>query len=153
LTGTASGNECGAGGFSNCSFNGSPSIIKFGESGTLAVLDKNTNFPSIDGSEFQFTNLGTNNQSGTWTYTPGAGDPGITAFIVFAGNVQNQYTGSGLTGSWTTPSNKDLSHITFFDTAIVPLPAALPLLGTGLLGLWGIGRMRRNIDEGSAAAA
>ena len=40
-----------------------------------------------------------------------------------------------------------------FSGTVVPLPAALPLLGTGLLGLWGIGRMRRNTSEGSAQPA
>lgn len=37
------------------------------------------------------------------------------------------------------PNIDKISHI----TSVVPLPAALPLLGTGLLALWGIGRMRR----------
>jgi hypothetical protein len=40
-------------------------------------------FPSIDGSEFSVSlnNIG-NNGGGSWTYTPGPGDPLITAFVI-----------------------------------------------------------------------
>ena len=45
-------------------------------------------------------------------------------------------------GSWTTPENLELSHITFYDTAVVPIPAAVWLFGSALAGL-GFTRRRR----------
>jgi len=150
-SGTAQGNECAGGSFSSCTFNGSPAIIRF--NGNLGVEAISTNFPTVTGAEFTLTSTdATGNSTGNWSYTPGTGDPGITGYIVFAGNVQNQFTGTGTSGSWATATGQDLSHITFFDTRVVPLPAALPLLGSGLVALWGVGRMRRQ-GSGEHAAA
>jgi hypothetical protein len=141
-SGTASGNECAGASFSSCTFNGSPAIIRF--NGDLGVEAISTNFPTVTGAEFTLTSTDpTGNSTGTWSYAPGAGDPGITGYIVFAADQQNHFTGTGFSGSWATATGQDLSHITFFDTAVVPLPAALPLLGSGLVALWGLGRMRR----------
>lgn len=49
-------------------------------------------------------------------------------------------------GDWSTPGGKNLSHITFYDSeapvTVVPVPAAVWLFGSGLLGLAGIARKR-----------
>lgn len=149
------GNECGAGGFENCTVTvGSittPTIIKFGAGLTVGGSDFQINttlFPSVTGNEFSFTDLGykEGNEiiSGTFTYTPGDGDPLITAFAVKAGDGYTLYTNGGAAISsfnWSTPDRKGVSHITFFDTAApIPLPAGGVLLLTALAGL---GLMRR----------
>ena len=46
-------------------------------------------------------------------------------------------------GDWTTPNNKNLSHITFYDTSEIPLPAAVWLFGSALAGVAFV-RRRRN---------
>jgi hypothetical protein len=106
-------------------------------------------FASIDGSEFSFDFGNDGTADGTWTYTPDdfPDDPLVTGYTAKAGNGYNAFywdggAGNQFTGGWETPERKELSHIAFYDT-VVPLPAALPLLGSGLLALWGIGRMRR----------
>ena len=144
----------------------SPVIAKFDEG--LSLDEANTDlFPSIDGSEFGFSDLGDDNSTGTWTYTAGTNDPGIRYWATKASNgfilswevdeialsdggvcdVADVFTLDCLdaaqvqtSNSWTTPDGKELSHITFYDTAVVPVPAAVWLLGSALGGL---GFMRR----------
>ena len=150
----------------------SPVIAKYG--GDLTVSETNgTVFPSIDGTEFSFSNTTTDNKTGTWTYTQGAGDPGVRYWATKAGpdfllfwevddaavagggacDVTDVYTLACLQealvvteSDWTTPDNKELSHITFYDTSVtptggeIPIPAAVWLFGSGL-GL--LGWMRR----------
>ncbi len=80
--------------------------------------------------------------SGDWTYT-GAGL--VDLFIVKAGNdyAVYQYTDSNTMnmrnmGIWDTSAlgNKGMSHVTAY-TSAVPIPAALWLFASGLLGLLG----------------
>ncbi len=146
----------------------SPVIAKF--NGDLSLDETNgTVFPSVDGSEFGFSNTTASNKTGTWSYNSGTGDPGVRYWATKAGpnftlfwevddaailsggacDVADVYTLSCLdiaqvvsTGDWTTPSNKSLSHITFYDTGVVPVPAAVWLFGSGLLGLVGVARRR-----------
>lgn len=163
------GNDCSGyfniglkNGFPNCRVDGSPSIIKFDED--LDVDEVSVNYPTIDGSEFSFSGLGASNSSGTWTYTPndlGVGeDPavrfwsakagnGFYLFYVTPGGVLNRSLAESVTtGTWVTPSGKELSHITFYDTGdfppVVDEPATLVLLGLSLLGL-GVARRRRSV--------
>ncbi len=166
-------------GFGSCQIVGdttlSPVIAKFNAS--LILSETNTLFPSVDGSEWAFSNLGSSNSTGDWSYTPGAGDPGIRFWAAKAGNDfklfwevsdaaaagvcagQGDFGTTGLigacldaatvvnSGSWSTPGLRDLSHLTFYDTAAppgnVPEPGTLALLGIGLAGIGFARRMRR----------
>lgn len=148
---TFSGNECGSGGFDSCTYDGSPTIAKFNyDDGTPGAIElNNTVFPSISGGEFTISL--TTDGSGSWSYTPGAGDPVvITAFAVKAGNAYSIFewddtsgtSYSGIAWDTSTLSGKALSHITFFDTGLAPVP--LPAAGLLLVGaLGGLGLMRR----------
>ena len=64
-------------------------------------------FPSIDGSEFVLSFADAVGTSGTWTYTPGAGDPGITFWVAKGGAFFNLFTDDSgaavTTGTWVTP--------------------------------------------------
>ena len=152
----------------------SPVIAKFNAS--LGVSEINALFPSVTGGEWSFSNTSAGNASGDWSYAPGTDDPGIRFWAAKAGNDfklfwevsdadaagacagQGNYGDTGLigacldaalvvtSGSWTTPGSKDLSHLTFYDTAPpptrMPEPGTIGLLGLGLLGI-GMARRRR----------
>jgi hypothetical protein len=160
LVGYVDGNDCSGvyGTSPNCTafdpinedapaFEPTPQIVKFEVDQTNNTFTEdgiNPIFPSIDGSEFEFTNLGDEAKTGTWTYTPDANDPVITAFALKSGNGFWLYavTGGETTFSWSI--SKGLSHITFYDgAAVVPIPAAAVLFGSALLGVAGIGFRRR----------
>ena len=120
--------------------NQSPVIAKFdGE------WEFNTSlFPTVDGSEWTFSAGPLSTLTGSWTYTPGDGDPVITHWVAKYGNKFNLYdmTGPNPT-TWSLEGNA-LSHLTFYDTGDgdgdgdggnVPEPGSLVLLGAGLIGL------------------
>lgn len=122
-----------------------PIIIKFNfnNDGSLGQIEINPLFGSIDGNEFSFTSTGQG--TGTWTYTPGAGDPAITAFTAKGGDAFNLFSTGGVYTdvSYVTPNNASgnpagLSHLSFYDTdgsEQLPEPGSLALLGLGLLVL------------------
>lgn len=131
--------------------------------------------PFVKSSDWTFTNLLTDNKGGTWTYTGGYPDirfwaaKSATDFRLFwmvdsifvnglndpctSGDASSNLTydcmrlaASVTTGDWTTPSNKGLSHISFFGgltdcidecgtTITVPEPNMLILFSMGLFGL------------------
>ena len=166
-----SGNDCSGvfgQGFDNCQIDGSPSIIKF-DGNLTTVTDINSAFPSIDGTEFAFSNTGNGNGTGTWTYTAGPNDPSIRYWVAKAGPGFNLFydvddaTGCNIytdclsdanvvtTGDWITPSGgggpRDLSHITFYDTGnngTVPEP--LTILGAGAAIGFGAS-FKRKLDQ------
>lgn len=129
-------------------YGSSPWIIKYDEfedSDTAGEIFINALFPTIDGSEFQIT-FSTDFSAGTWTYTPGPGDPVVTAVAAKGGPSYNfYYDADGFTTfEFATPGGQNLSHITFFDTdaAPIPLPAAGWLLIAGVGGLAALRRRR-----------
>ncbi|MBT8440835.1 MAG: VPLPA-CTERM sorting domain-containing protein, partial [Gammaproteobacteria bacterium] len=122
-----------------------------------------TLYPSVDGSEFTVTNTGSVYETGTWSYSPGTDDPGVRYWAAKASNGFNLFwevdaalTASGaacdsagdvynldclnaaqvLTSGTFSTGGPALSHITFYDTEIIPIPAAAWLFGSalGLLG-------------------
>jgi hypothetical protein len=105
-------------------------------------------FGSITGSEFDVT-LNADG-SGSFTYTPGAGDPVLTAFVVKDGNGFWLFEADlgGLAGSWTKDQQQGgegISHISFYDGGGIP-PSEVPEPGTALLAglaLLGLAASRR----------
>lgn len=165
------GNDCaGVYGqnFPNCTIpanidpNETPIIIKFefNDAGAVTVESINSAlFPTIDGDEFSF-DFGANGTTGdgTWTYTPGDGDPLINYYVAKGSNSFNLFSNDGdpNSGDWVTPTNPSgqpagLSHLSFYDTESdegpgkVPEPTTMLLLGAGLLAV-GIARRRPKRD-------
>ncbi|XKG99903.1 PEP-CTERM sorting domain-containing protein [Marinobacter nauticus] len=140
----------------------SPLIAKYKPNGDVEEL--NSDFTSFDGSEITIDGDAT----GNWSYTMGEDDPGVRYWAAKAGNGFNLFwyiddadteTCSGNTytlaclnlaevvteGTWFTPDEKGLSHISFYDSeapTYVPEPGSIALLGLGMLGL-GLARRRR----------
>jgi hypothetical protein len=157
--GTFPGNDCSGlfgQGFQNCRIpadidpDQSRIVIKYNfDDGVPGLVEINSSFfPTIDGNEFDltFTDSGGVGATGSWTYAPGPGDPGITFWVGKGGPNFNLFTDdSGLpvtTGTWFTPlvgagNPSALSHISFYDTVAVavPSPLTLVLVGAGVLGM------------------
>lgn len=157
--------------------------VDYNDDNSVANTETNSMFPSVDGSEFTISDdvNGDDNATGTWSYTPTGADPGVRYWAVKAGSSFTLYwdvdvsltqTGGACdgtnnynltclnaanvvsSGSWTTPNNQQLSHITFYDSEppqIVPIPAAVWLFGSALLGLVGIGRRKATLKAKIAA--
>lgn len=147
----------------------SPVIAKYDYNDDGSVSGVETNdavFLTVSGSEFNIDVPG-----GSWTYSPDADDPGVRYWSAKAGNGFNLfweveavevemggacydgiYTLSCLSaalivdsGEFVTPDGRSLSHLVFYDSEnphIVPLPAAVWLMGAGLLGLAGVARRK-----------
>lgn len=119
-------------------------------------LDDNTEDGLMDGA---LTIVGTNTTSGTFAIVApgffdlllvlksgnGVLDPDWAAFLLGA-----------LTGDWSISGNQALSHASIygrvFDNAVIPLPPAVILFGTALVGMTILGRRRRAKRSGQLAA-
>ena len=97
-----------------------------------------------------------NASSGTWSFDPGkfapteflivlkaANAPGFAAWI-FDGTDANSTSGNWLV-AWTNTNGvpHDLSHLSIYAPTPIPVPAAVWLFGSGLLGLVGVARRKR----------
>lgn len=153
-----SGNDCSGvfgQGFEDCKDpTGSPIVAKYDEDkGAWSI---NPMFPGVLSSYFTLTYDDDEGKSGTWTYDPGACStcPVITSFVVKASNAFRWYftdpkqaifsgtwSTAGLNGTRPAPG---LSHISFYDTAPVPVPVpAAGLLLVAALGGLGMAARRR----------
>jgi len=147
----------------------SPIILKNNIGGQTEIND--SEFPTVDGSEFSLTGQG--GSAGTWTYTPGLGDPEVRYWVAAGGNqgfvlhwmVDDGGTGAPplvcgpdaynlaclnlalpvTSGNWSTLGGFGLSHISWYDTdggTTIPEPVTLALFGVGLAG-YGLARRRQ----------
>ena len=55
-----------------------------------------------------------------------------------------------LSGDWEISGSQQLSHVELWGKNVVPLPAAAWLLGSGLLGLFAVGRRRKGAQVAAA---
>lgn len=158
LLGVFRGNDCGAGGFSNCVATQTgintgaalPSsvVIKFngnqqdGSLSPLALDEVSGNYGTVTGSEFGRSFNATTNVF-SFTYTPGAGDPALHYIAIKQGQQYALYYDSTpiTTGSIDLDlafgrNTDDFSHVTFFNSAAIPEPGtwAMLILGFGLVG-------------------
>ena len=144
LVATIAGSDCSGvfgQGFSNCRIPAiydpemTPVIIKFDAEGGVDEINSSL-FPTISGSEFSFTF--SSSTTGSWTYTPGAGDPLtlVSFFVAKAGDSFNLFSvNSNGPNPWFT-TGAGLSHLTFYEGAsdtVVPEPATWLLVGSGLM--------------------
>ena len=143
----------------------SPVIAKLGADGEIETNQQL--FPTISGEEFTVTSFDTSNSSGSWSYAPdNAEDPLMRYWVTKSANgfqlswqvadataagacSESTYNLACLTAAeviytaeWGT-LGQELSHISFYDTGEVPLPATAWLFGSGLLGIAGIARRKK----------
>jgi hypothetical protein len=134
--------------FANCAIEGSPVIAKYDIDESKWLINKDA-WPSLAVPTTEFS-VSLNSGVWTWTYNPGPNDPAIKWVVSKRGNGFDVFYLPGYTtGTFAGDAGGQgggLSHITFYDTQqqVVPLPAAAWLLGSGLIGLFAVGRRRRN---------
>ena len=156
VTGNMGGaNECWG------TFNGNdpgPSGDGFSVGGTIFNFVAKENTPGIlEGMDIGLVvRPGGGAPNGTWSFDPGKFAPteflivlkaanaaGFAAWI-FDGTEANSTSGTWLVG-WTNGGGNtpDLSHLSIYAPTPIPIPAAVWLFGSGLLGLVGVARRKR----------
>lgn len=93
----------------------------------------------VTGTLKGITNFMLDSGSASWTETIDVrySDKGIYAFTAYVGSKKSDTTGTWTFGGATLSNSKP---------ATTPIPAAGLLLGSGLLGLFGLGKARRRKD-------
>ncbi|HKY20068.1 MAG TPA: PEP-CTERM sorting domain-containing protein [Vicinamibacterales bacterium] len=128
---------------------------EFAPTWTLVDKDQDPDFAGVCESCLVITGVGTT--GGTWTISSAAWVGQTSLLLGFksgAGQLNPdwavfQLTGGALTGTWSISGQQSLSHASLFSqgTPVVPEPASLFLLGTGLLGLTRAASKRRKNTE------
>ena len=109
----------------------------------------------IDGGEFSFSDFDTDDpKEGVWNYSPDLGqDPFVTHYALKFGDNWEIYSWTGVgTGGFSDnwDLSKGLSNITFYDTGVVPLPAAAWMMIGGLGVIGGAMKWRRRAGAADA---
>ena len=135
-----------------------PSGTGFDIGGTIFDFVAKENTPGgLEGADIGLVVLpnGGTATSGTWEFDPSkfapteflvvlkaANSPGYAAWL-FEGADADSFSGDWLV-AWTNKNGKtlELSHLSIYASTVVPVPAAVWLFGSGLIGLIGLARRK-----------